>query len=129
MTEALWVAIIVQTGGVVAAVLAGGKKLNRIDSNAKETRDQTANTHKTNLRDDLDDIRGEVRGIARQVARFTTWMSDLTAADEAIERSVDRQALANAREIARAHDEQEARMENMRRDLIARIDQHCNPPE
>lgn len=129
MSEAVWVAIIVQTGGIIAAAFVGGKKLNRIGGDAKEAREQTANTHTTNLRDDIDDVKGAVKGIERTVTRLSDWATDLTNADLAIERTLDRKTLANEREIARVRDENAAHAEKLRRDLLEAIDQKVTPPD
>lgn len=48
---------LIATFGLVVVALIGNRKLNRIGADAKEARDQTANTHDTNLRDDLDELR------------------------------------------------------------------------
>lgn len=44
-------------------------KLLEISKNAKEARDQTANTHTTNLREELDERHDEVVDALREVAR------------------------------------------------------------
>ena len=53
LTEPVMVQMITTLGLVITAIL-GGRKLNKVGRDAKEARDQTANTHETNLRDDLD---------------------------------------------------------------------------
>lgn len=58
---------IIATVGLVVVAWIGNRKLNRIGADAKEARNQTANTHETNLRDDLDDLHAGVREVTRQV--------------------------------------------------------------
>lgn len=54
---------LVTTGGLIVIALIGRKKLDAIAGDAKEARDQTANTHKSNLRDDIDGLRDDVTGL------------------------------------------------------------------
>ena len=78
MTEAIWVAIIVQSGGVVVAIIAGARKLGAIGRDTKATLAQTENEHQDaeypNLRDEVTAIRellveqsGQTRGLKKSV--------------------------------------------------------------
>ncbi|WP_194521982.1 DUF2746 domain-containing protein [Cellulosimicrobium sp. JZ28] len=58
---ALVAVALITTGGTVLANRPMRKKLEAVAADAREARDQTANTHDTNLRDDLDAFRNEVR--------------------------------------------------------------------
>ncbi|AGM12201.1 hypothetical protein SEA_DANZINA_26 [Streptomyces phage Danzina] len=61
---------LITTGGTIAVALIGAlvellrrqhNAIEEVRENAREARDQVANTHSTNLRDDLDELHGDVR--------------------------------------------------------------------
>lgn len=63
MSEAITLELISQVGLLLAAVIGlvgGRRKLRQIGADAAEARNQTANTHDTNLRDDIDSMRREI---------------------------------------------------------------------
>lgn len=99
MTEAVWVQIITTLGLVVIAVI-GNRKLNRIGGDAREAREQTANTHETNLRDDVDAIAELVRGQSRHLERIDRHLEDLHTEDESIEQTLGTRAGRLARALA-----------------------------
>lgn len=56
MSDAVVVTLITVFGGGLIGILGTlAAKLNRVGKDAAEARDQTANSHTTNLRDDIDD--------------------------------------------------------------------------
>lgn len=122
---------LITTGGFIIAAILGNKKLNGIRDDARTSAVQTANDHDTNLRDDVTDlghqidaVKGSVLGLSAELRRIVPWLRDLTAADLAIESTVDRKAAVAARELVRAQDENEARIENLRHDLERHIREH-----
>ncbi|WJN63041.1 tail needle protein [Streptomyces phage phiScoe3] len=63
---------LVSTGGTIGVAMLGvfvellrrnHKALSEVKENAQEARDQVANTHSTNLRDDLDRVHDDVREV------------------------------------------------------------------
>lgn len=68
MSDAVLVALI-STFGLIAVALVGvlfqnrsqGRRLDKLHAKTEVVRDQVQNSHGTNLRDDLDGIRGEMR--------------------------------------------------------------------
>ena len=92
MTEPITLQIITVLGGVIVALI-GNRKLNRIGGDAREARDQTANSHGTNLRDDLDRIEGKVDRTAADVRALHDDDAELG----------DTMSRGQVREIGRAH--------------------------
>lgn len=112
MTEPIILALIAQAGLIGTALIAQSRKLNRIGSDAREARDQTANSHGTNLRDDVDNVDGKVvalsgqmHGLARTLHRIEAWMKDLTEADSQLEDTMDRRKLAAQRDLGKLREE------------------------
>lgn len=71
MSEAITLELISQVGLLLAAVIGlvgGRRKLRQIGADAAEARNQTANTHDTNLRDDIDSMRRELGGVKDDIA-------------------------------------------------------------
>ncbi|AVE00406.1 hypothetical protein SEA_OZZYJ_25 [Streptomyces phage OzzyJ] len=71
---------LITTGGTIAVALIGAlvellrrqhNAIEEVRSNAQEARDQVANTHSTNLRDDLDELHEDVREVLRVLSRHT----------------------------------------------------------
>lgn len=112
MSDGIAIALITTLGAVLLEVVRQGRKLNRIGSDAREARDQTANTHSTNLRDDLDGVggkvntlSGQVHGLTRTLHRIEGWMKDLTDADTQLEDTMDRRKLAAQRDLGKLREE------------------------
>ena len=109
MTEPVTLQIITTVGLVVVAWL-GNRKLNRIGGDAREARDQTANSHGTNLRDDmdrheekLDAMRLEIRGLHDD--------------DGELGDTVSRQGVRSARALARAIDDRNEQLDRLREEI------------
>lgn len=71
MSEIITVQLIASVGALLVAVvglIGGNRKLRSIGADAAEARNQTANTHDTNLRDDIDAMRREVAGVKSDVS-------------------------------------------------------------
>ena len=98
--------------------------VDTIASDAKEARDQTANTHDTNLRDDLDEVKGIVIGMARRFDRMERWMTDLVAADEDTSRTMDRRREAVDRALTEEREQRAAEMATLRQEIRAAVAQH-----
>ncbi|MGW6600615.1 DUF2746 domain-containing protein [Streptomyces sp. NPDC055036] len=71
---------LITTGGTIAVALIGAlvemvrrqrSAIEEVRENAQEARDQVSNTHTTNLRDDLDDLRADVREVLRILGQHT----------------------------------------------------------
>lgn len=129
MPEEIWVALIVQTGAVIVAMIAGGRKLNRIGADASTAATQTANDHADaeypNLRDEVTAIHETVRGVGeivrghdRRFDRIERNVTDLHEADDYTESTLDRQRLATARALANAIGDLEQRFEQRVPELI-----------
>jgi len=100
------------------------RRVDTIASDAKEARDQTANTHDTNLRDDLDEVKGIVIGMARRFDRMERWMTDLVAADEDTSRTMDRRREAVDRALTEEREQRAAEMATLRQEIRAAVAQH-----
>jgi hypothetical protein len=85
---------------VLVAVLQReqNKKLNRIEGLSSVTKEQVANSHGTNLRDDLDRLHGDVRGIRLQQNRTDLKLDAVAAKHEltAIQAQVEHSRLWDA---------------------------------
>lgn len=137
MTENITIQIITTLGLVVVAWL-GNRKLNRIGSDAKEAREQTANSHQNaefpNLREELTAVHADVREVAeivrghdRHLERLDRHLEDLHTEDTHIEDTIDRKTAANARALAAAVDERNTLYSQLRQELNIHITQ-CEPP-
>lgn len=113
---------VINAVALLAVAIVGKRQLTHIKSDVAETRKQTQNSHKTNLRDDLDDVKGAVASADRTLARIMSWMRDLTTADETMEKTLDRKTKLNERSIERNRDEFMAYVENMHRELVLKIE-------
>lgn len=122
MSEGVIIQTITTIGLVVVAII-GNRKLNRIGTDAREANEQVSNTHSKNFRDDLDEkvegLSGQIRAVAEWQKRTERWLRDLGKADHQIEDTVDREALAAARDLKAAVDERNLRIEELRRDIPA----------
>lgn len=73
---ALAVAGITALGGILVALIQLWGKLKEIAADATDTKNQVINSHPTNLRDDLDEIRNEVATIKTEVAALRTSLAN-----------------------------------------------------
>ena len=127
---------LITTGGLIVVAIVGNKKLNRIGGDAKEARDQTANTHDTNLRDDLDE---KFAGLARKVDHLGREITSLHDDDAVIDSTLSRQRIRASKALADAVRERDEMLDRLREEVpsIARreIAQHVrdcplrNPPQ
>lgn len=85
------IALITTSGIVVVALLQrdNSKKLKRIEGLTVDTKDQVANSHQTNLRDDLDAIHADIKGLRTQQARTETGMETVAAQQAAVDAKVE----------------------------------------
>lgn len=77
MTEGVWIAIIGCMQAVMLAILARLRSRAKVTSeDARIAREQTQNSHRTNLRDDLDqnhaEIMDAIRGTQKDIGRLDT---------------------------------------------------------
>ncbi|AWY07591.1 membrane protein [Streptomyces phage Yosif] len=79
---------VITTGGTVVVALIGAlvefmrrqhNAINDIREHAAEARDQVANTHSTNLRDDLDDLHSDVRQVLDVLRQHGSEISGIRA--------------------------------------------------
>lgn len=112
MDPQIIVALIAQTGAILAILISTRRKLSSVGDDAREARDQTANSHGTNLRDDVDNVDGKVvalsgqmHGLARTLHRIEGWVRDLTDADAQLEDTIDRRKIAAQRELMKLRDD------------------------
>ncbi|AKY03633.1 hypothetical protein SEA_IZZY_26 [Streptomyces phage Izzy] len=77
---------LISTGGTIAVALIGAlvellrrqnRAIEEVRENAQEARDQVANTHSTNLRDDLDDLHNDVREVLRVLGQHSEEIAGL----------------------------------------------------
>ncbi|WP_454728842.1 hypothetical protein [Cellulosimicrobium protaetiae] len=112
---------LVSTAGLIVVAILGNRKLNRIGADAKASRQQTENEHAEaeypNLRDELTATRGEVKGMARHLAHLARWMRDLATADTDLEAAADRAARKAARDLARAVEERDEKLAELREEI------------
>lgn len=85
------IALITTSGIVVVALLQrdNSKKLKRIEGLTVDTKDQVANSHQTNLRDDLDAIHADIKGLRTQQARTETGMETVAAQQARVDAKVE----------------------------------------
>ena len=125
MSEPIVIAVITQAAAVVIVLLQQNKKLNRIGSDAREAREQTANDHANadypNLRDELTATRGLIHGLVRQFGGLEQWVRDLASGADRIDDTINRKALIAARELADFKEEREERLARMLRQEIPEI--------
>lgn len=69
--DTLYAAIFAAASAVLVALITS-RRSKRIDAATNEIRDQVKNSHSTNLREDLDDIRDLVHGIYERLDRLDT---------------------------------------------------------
>lgn len=121
MTEAIWVALITQSGVIGAAVVGMWRKLGRIDQ-------QTTNSHTgspyPNLRDEITAVRSTVEATAqtvlshgRHLERIDRNILDLHAVTDATDTALDRTRTTTLRAQAR----EAAERENALRELEHRL--------
>lgn len=105
LTEPVQMQLIITFGSIIAAIVAAAgivivAMLNRTRQHAKVAADQTQNSHKSNLRDDLDlkfeGLEGLVKALARDVGGMKSDMRGIRA-----EALVDRQTARDDREHIR----------------------------
>lgn len=119
MSEAIVIALITQAAGVVVVLLQQNRKLERIGSDAREARDQTANNHGTNLREDLDRIESKVD-------RFGADVRALHDEDEELGHTVSRGQVRAQRALARAIDDRNEQLDRLREEIPVMIRRHVN---
>lgn len=103
MTESIWVQLITTAGVLGVAIVQGlmTRRLKAIGADAAEARNQTKNTHQTNLRDDLDEAitkatdaatkAGQAASsAARSVLRVEGYVRDVDISVRAVEHSLTR---------------------------------------
>jgi hypothetical protein len=110
---------VITTVGTVLANRPMRKKLEAVAADAREARDQTANTHKTNLRDDLDAFRDEVR----------QGFEDVATEQGETRRSVGivRRELRGVRKDVGSLQEDVVEIHDETRTVRERLDEHLNP--
>ena len=104
------VALIVQAGVLGSALLSQNRKLRTIGEDAREARDQTANSHGTNLRDDLDRIEGKVDRTAADVRA-------LHDDDAELGDTMSRGQVRASRALNRAIDDRNEQLDRMREEI------------
>lgn len=136
MSEAIAVQLIT-TAGLIVVALLGNRKLNRIGSDAKEAREQTANSHQDaefpNLREELTAVHNDVREVAeivrghdRHFERIDRNLDDLHRDDSQIEDSISRERLAATRALAAAVQDRDLHISELRSELTRHI-RSCPP--
>lgn len=92
MTENVLVQVVTTLGVVVVAVVQAlsHRRLKAIGADAKEARDQTANTHSSNLREDMDKIAADAKKAAVAAERAAEHTKDVDESVRALRHSVDR---------------------------------------
>lgn len=88
----VWVQVVTTVGVVIVAVIqaAANRRLKVIGRDAAEARSQTANTHDTNLRHDIDNIAAKVDTLADTVETAAAAAETAAAAAERAGRAADR---------------------------------------
>lgn len=74
--SAVVAAFITGATGIIVALIQLFGKLKEIAADATDTKNQVINSHPTNLRDDLDEIRNEVATIKTEVAALRTSLAN-----------------------------------------------------
>ncbi|ATE85356.1 hypothetical protein SEA_OLIYNYK_26 [Streptomyces phage Oliynyk] len=64
-------------GALVELLRRQNRAIEEVRENAQEARDQVANTHSTNLRDDLDDLHNDVREVLRVLGQHSEEIAGL----------------------------------------------------
>jgi hypothetical protein len=127
MTEAIIIALIANTAMVIATLIKQGS----IAKDAKEARDQTANTHSTNLRDDVDrviagvsaltvsveDLRCAQEQQAAETRRITSKLEFQHRDDEFLGETIDRTRIEQERALAMAVQDRRDQFDMFRREI------------
>lgn len=117
MTEPVTLQIITTVGLVVVAWL-GNRKLNRIDGNAREAREQTANEHADaefpNMRDEITALHTDVRGLRNDVLA-------LHDEDASLDDTMSRQGIRTQRAIDRAMADSDQQIDRLREEIPVMI--------
>lgn len=90
MTETVIVQIITTAGVVIVAFmqLLTNRRLKTVGEDAAEARNQTKNTHETNLRHDLDEVKDKMTGLDEAVGQATAAAQKASVAAESAARTV-----------------------------------------
>lgn len=110
MDPQIIVALIAQTGAILGILISTRRKLSSIGDDAREARDQTANSHGTNLRDDLDRIEAKVDRTAADVRA-------LHDDDAELGDTVSRGQVRASRALNRAIDDRNEQLDRMREEI------------
>lgn len=129
MTESILIAIVQYVGApIVAALLAAAgvllkerahqrevsSKLDRIGRDAAVAKEQTTNTHHTNLRDDLDGIRAAVETLDQRVQPMTGQIRMIGTNVRSLQKDVGGLKQENRDDRKEAHDRIDGLAERMR---------------
>ena len=114
MPEAVWVAIIVQSGGILAAIIAGARKLGRIEHEVKPNSGAS---------------------MADGVHRIERYAADLDKSVRGLARSLDRRTAMHEQALTDAVADRDREFKRLRKELPQIIEDHVhacplrNPPE
>ena len=103
MTEAIWVAIIVQAGGLIAGLIAAARKLGRIEHEVKPNSGAS---------------------MADGVNRLERYAKDLDRSLRGLAHSLDRRTEMHERALEEAIEDRDRRIEELREDLPRLIEEH-----
>lgn len=143
MTEAIVIAIITQTALIIVSLIQNrntSKKTASIAADAKVARDQTANTHNTNLRDDVDVVIGSVQNISKDIrdvklglelqgadiVRIGQRLEAQHRDDEFLEETIDRARIAQERALRQAIEDRTKALQDLRDELPILVNQHID---
>lgn len=87
MTEAIIVALIANLALIIKSMI----DQRAIAKDAKIARDQTANSHETNLRDDLDGVAGRLSDISKDLQKLQTGLESQGASIDRIKEKLELQ--------------------------------------
>lgn len=136
MTEGIIIGLITVVGGIIVAFInklnVTDKKVDTIVQDAREAREQTANTHTTNLRDDLDraingidTLKSMVEDLAttqklqgNEVRRITKRLDAVQEEDLFIEDTLERTNVRHARAIAAVSSDNQHEIQKLRREIL-----------
>lgn len=136
MTEAIIIALIANLALLIKSLIDQHgikRQTQQIGKDAKESRDQTANSHSTNLRDDLDTVLGVVRGVesglekqGAKLARIEGRLQMQHEDDEMLQLKLDRSREYHDDTLAMAVEDRREQFAELRRDIPAMIRHELN---
>lgn len=143
MTEAIVIAIITQTALIIVSLIQNrntSKKTESIAADAKVARDQTANTHNTNLRDDVDVVIGSVQNISKdirdvklglelqgaEIIRIGQRLEAQHRDDEFLEETIDRARIASDRALRQAIEDRKKALQDLRDEIPILVNEHID---